>query len=205
MVAPLYRTCIPCNQYTCSWSCAYWGQVFDLPTNRLAPTTNSHLKKEHCMDDLDRELKLIQIQRERLALERELASQGADKSVKKAIKSIWHVISALPKVLGKFLTRWWKVTLTVFFLVFCAFAAATFGFYATSTWKEYQRRQAEEKNERQEKWWTRAEEYAVTQCGSTFSCTGLLHQECLDVESRYKICLNRSISDFKKQTPSPKD
>ena len=33
---------VPCNQYTCNWSFAFWGQVFDLPTNRLAPTTNSH-------------------------------------------------------------------------------------------------------------------------------------------------------------------
>ena len=33
---------VPCNQYTCSWCCAFWGQVCDLPTNRLAPTTNSH-------------------------------------------------------------------------------------------------------------------------------------------------------------------
>ncbi len=30
---------VPCNQYTCSWSFAFWGQVSDLPTNRLAPTT----------------------------------------------------------------------------------------------------------------------------------------------------------------------
>lgn len=39
---PYIEPVFPCNQYPCSWNCAFWGQVSDLPANRLAPTTNSH-------------------------------------------------------------------------------------------------------------------------------------------------------------------
>ena len=35
---PYIEPVFPCNQYTCSWSFAFWGQVSDLPTNRLAST-----------------------------------------------------------------------------------------------------------------------------------------------------------------------
>lgn len=31
-----------CSKDSCSESCAYWGQVCDLPAIRLAPATNSH-------------------------------------------------------------------------------------------------------------------------------------------------------------------
>jgi len=44
--APNKEPISPCNKYPCSWSFAFWGQVCDLPTNRLALATNSHLTKD---------------------------------------------------------------------------------------------------------------------------------------------------------------
>lgn len=143
------------------------------------------------MDDLDRELKLIQIQRERLALERELASQGADKSLKKAIKSIWQVVSALPRALGKFFVRWWKVMFTVVFVIGC--------FYAAVTWKNYQEQQAKDRR------WAKAGEYATTQCGATFSCEGESAFNCLNIESSHRSCQFRAMADFLKRNPLPTD
>ena len=35
----------PVSKCTCSRSCAYWGQVCDLPPKRLALATNSRLKR----------------------------------------------------------------------------------------------------------------------------------------------------------------
>ena len=45
--APNKYLYVPVTNTSFSRSCAYWGQVCDLPTNRLAPATNSHLKEIH--------------------------------------------------------------------------------------------------------------------------------------------------------------
>lgn len=41
-----------CNQYTCTRSYAYWGQVCDLPPKQLALTTNSHFMKKPSAEDI---------------------------------------------------------------------------------------------------------------------------------------------------------
>jgi bacteriorhodopsin len=45
--APNKYLYVPVTNTSFSRSCAYWGQVCDLPPKRLALATNSHLKEIH--------------------------------------------------------------------------------------------------------------------------------------------------------------
>ena len=65
------------------------------------------------MDDIDRELKEIQLQRERLALEREIALKGAASAVGSVTK---NVAEASKNVRG-FLALWWKKILLIAILI----------------------------------------------------------------------------------------
>ena len=90
-------------------------------------------------DDLDRELKLVQLQRERLALEREIASQRKGRAVKNATKSVVQSMTAFFEALGNFFTRWWK---GIFAVVLAAvFALGCIG--VGVAWIEHKHRQAE--------------------------------------------------------------
>lgn len=90
-------------------------------------------EKDH-LDDLDRELKLVQLQRERLALEREMAFQGAGNKVKQAAKAITQGITFPFKAIGQSFKNKWKVILTIL--------TVGVGIAAGLQWKDGQERQA---------------------------------------------------------------
>lgn len=104
------------------------------------------------MDDIERELKLIQLQRERLALERELAVRGVGNSAMHAAGAIAGGVTAPFRALGSAFGRWWKVMLGVLLLLG--------GIAASLGWKEYQDHEAHRALEQR---WTIAKDAFVAE------------------------------------------
>jgi len=118
------------------------------------------------VSDVDRELKEIQLQRERLALEREMAMRGAMRGAASAVGSIATGIAAPFKALGGLVTRWWKGILLVAALV------PVVG--GLSEWKiEYDRQQEKVASQAKLARWEAASiTYAGEQCPEhKFQCT----------------------------------
>lgn len=118
------------------------------------------------MDDLDRELKLVQLQRERLALEHEMALHGAGKKAKEAAITITEGITFPFKAIGQNFKRRWKVILTILTL--------SVGIVAGLLWKEHQRRQAQEAiyGERVHAWYAELKQFTNQKCPeSTYKCS----------------------------------
>lgn len=118
------------------------------------------------MDDLDRELKLVQLQRERLGLEREMASQVAGSKTKEAAKKITQGITFPFRAIGQSFKRRWKVILTILTL--------GIGIAAGLQWKDDQKRQAQEAiyGERLNAWHTELKQFTSHKCPeATFTCS----------------------------------
>jgi hypothetical protein len=117
------------------------------------------------MDDLDRELKLVQLQRERLALEHEMALHGAKKA-KEAAKTITQGITFPFKAIGQSFKRRWKVLLTILTL--------SVGIAAGLLWMEHQRQQAQEAiyGERVHAWYAGLKQFTNQKCPeATYTCS----------------------------------
>ena len=144
-------------------------------------------------DDLDRELKLVQLQRERLALEREIASQRKGRAVKNATKSVVQSMTAFFEALGNFFTRWWKGIFAV--VLATVFALGCIG--VGVAWIEHKHRQAEAD------WGAAASEYATQKCGAIFVCDEVTFN-CLQEKSRYSACTLRASAEYQNQVPRPR-
>jgi hypothetical protein len=179
-----------------------------LPTNRLAPTTNNHLKKEHCMDDIDREIKLVQLQRERLALEREMASKDAAGTATKAAKTIIRGITGPFRVISQWLKRVWKIVLTILILAV--------GIKAGLDWKEGQERKARDAIyiEKMNHWNAGLEKFKNQECPeATYACStsgewaqkdpSIAQYICSRKAADRALCSLRAMTEYTRSVPKP--
>ncbi len=149
------------------------------------------------MDDIERELKLIQIQRERLALERELAIRGAGNSALHAASVAAAGVAAPFRAIGRALGRWWKALLGV--LLVLGSVAGALG------WKEYQDR--EDFRALEQRWNVAKEAYSAEQCPElNYSCSNsdASMYLCMSKERDRKICVFGAWSEYMRRFPAPK-
>jgi hypothetical protein len=140
------------------------------------------------MEDLDRDLKLVQLQRERLALKREMAFQGMGGEAKKVSKALGRA-AAYPFMV---FARYWKGIRYAVLAVGCigAVLAVVLHFHAEG------QRLAEES------WWAKVNAYTAEACPETkFACDS--NYGCLRAESERKICGWTARLSYEKQVPRP--
>ncbi len=63
------------------------------------------------MDELDREIKAVQLRREQLALARELARERLEKRLLAGPTSVLRTLAALVRGVGRLIVAWWKPAL----------------------------------------------------------------------------------------------
>ena len=144
-------------------------------------------------DELDRELKLVQLQRERLALEREIAFQGVGGEAKKIGKAIGRAAATPFIVFWDFLTQWWKAIFTIFLIVGCIGATVAFV-------KHYQE---EKLRLAQERWDAKANADAEKECPS-HACSYSAF-DCAQSESMRRICTYEAWSRYAEKVPRPQE
>ena len=91
-------------------------------------------------DEIDSEIKKVQLQRERLALERELANERLKKRILAGPKAAGSLIAAFLFGLKASVLGWWKPIVGITLI-----ASTTAGVYA---WLEYRREQVAREEER---------------------------------------------------------
>ena len=151
------------------------------------------------MDDIEKELKLIQLQRERLALERELALRA----VGTAAGAMASGVAGPVKSLGKSFARWWKVL-----ALLAALTAAVFGGIA---WK--QQRESElwdaARAEKQRAWNAGKDERISQECPeSRYSCSTagstdplIAQYVCSRLDSDRASCHARAFEEYARRVP----
>lgn len=141
------------------------------------------------MEDLDRELKLVQLQRERLALKREMAFQGMGGEAKKVSKTLGRA-AAYPFMV---FARYRKGILYAVLAVGCMGAVLALVLHF----------RAEGQRLAEESWWAKVHAYSAEVCPETrFACGS--SWDCLTAESDKKICNLNAILSYEKQVPRPK-
>lgn len=149
------------------------------------------------MDDIDREIKLVQLQRERLALERELALKGAGSSAKSAVGAIAGGVAAPFRALAGGFVRWRAQIFAVLF--FGGLVAASFA------WKAHQEETALKAAE--ERWNAGASAFVAEQCPeSQYACRYSTedYYACEVKRSRAKLCELEAWSEHQRRVPRPK-
>lgn len=153
------------------------------------------------MDEIDRELKLVQLQRERLALEREMNTLRIEKTARKAIYAVLHSIADFLRAFGRFIKIWRKEILAL--VIAAAFTVGCVG--AAISWKEYKLRQATTSQEKllqaTQKWEAHRSEYANQKCGEIFSCIGLSSSDCFNAASKHQVCFHGAVIEYEKKFP----
>ena len=148
------------------------------------------------MDQLDRELKEIQLRRERLALERELArNRMKERVLDGALGTAAMGAGAVLRLLAgirRFITRWWKVA----FLV-AALGAAVLGGIEWKGAMEKERRVAE-----QQRRYAAKEAFVLKECGERCVEDGSIHDNfaCRFQNSKhYDPCESAASNRFDKE------
>jgi hypothetical protein len=143
------------------------------------------------MDDLDREIKLVQLQRERLALEREMAFRGIGGTVKNVVQLVgWAVVTPF-KGLSRFFARWWRVLFSI------AVAVGCLG--AVTAWVTHSQQEAQRLAE--ERWYSKFSAYADKECPLVACSTSW---ECMEAESKVTTCRLQARSRYEQFVPLPK-
>lgn len=144
------------------------------------------------MDELDREIKLVQLQRERLALAREMAFQGVGGTAKNIGKTIGRAVVASLRAVWRFSVRWWKVPLYI------AIAAGCVG--AAVAWVKHSEQEAEAR------WYAGMESHleacptTTTVCASSYG-----YYDCVvSGENERRLCLDDARSKYIERVPKPR-
>lgn len=143
------------------------------------------------MDELDREIKLVQLQRERLALAREMAFQGVGGTAKNIGKTIGRAVVASLRAVWRFSVRWWKVPLYI------AIAAGCVG--AGVAWVKHSDQEAEDR------WYAGMHAHLEACPTAKPVCTGYNYFDCFDsAERERRMCQDNARSKYVERVPKPR-
>ena len=152
------------------------------------------------MEDIDLEIKKVQLAREKLALERELALIRATDRAKKVAKSVSAPITAIERFLDRYAR---KIAFGFIFVVVAVVAASA----AYSAYSQHQKRISDEALE---EWNTQRYDHARKLCGTMEDCWGLARKgegnetlACLDANDKRSPCFESAFSAFDKMNPRP--
>lgn len=156
------------------------------------------------MDDIDQELKKVQLQRERLALERELALKDATDTAKHVAGTIAGSVATPIKAAGNVFSRWWPTALILILVI-----GGGIGFLAWQKEKEHERQYAMY-TEHLNRWQSGQREFIAQQCpekqyacqeSTKDSIDGYL--DCRLKESSHNLCKVQAESAYRSQFPYP--
>lgn len=143
-------------------------------------------------DELDREIKLVQLQRERLALAREMAFQGVGGTAKNIGKTIGRAVVDSLSAVWRFFTRWWKVP------IYIAIASGCVG--AGIAWVKRSDQEAIDR-------WNAGMNAQLEACPITEPICGTSYgyYNCIDGgSSERRICQDKARSKYIERVPKPR-